>query len=119
MKVVHAVAYVVLLFQLAVVGFGDHPRGHAGYRRPWVAVRLHVLQTGIASLPFPLQGPLKVNLGRQMSGFEGGESLGVAGVGVPFLILVPNEGISFVLQLLGAHEAMLRSLEADEAELFL
>lgn len=32
-----------------------------------------------------------------MSGFEGGESLGVAGVGVPFLILVLDEGISFVL----------------------
>ena len=50
-----------------------------------------------------------------MSGFKGGKSLCVAGVGVPFLILVLDEGISFVLQLLGAHEAMLRSLEADEA----
>lgn len=54
-----------------------------------------------------------------MSVFEGGKCLGVAGVGVPFLVLVLSEGISFVLQLLGAHEAMLGCLEADEAELFL
>lgn len=119
MEIVHAVADVVLLLELAVVGFGNHSGGHACYGRSWIAVRLHVLQTGIASLPFPLQGPLKVNLGSQMPGFKGGESLDVASVRVPFLILVLNEGISFLLQLLGAHEAMLRSLEAEEAELFL
>ena len=54
-----------------------------------------------------------------MSVFEGGKSLGVAGVSVPFLVLIPKERISLVLCLLGAHEATLRSLEADETELFL
>ena len=43
----------------------------------------------------------------------------MAGVGIPFLVLILGEGISFVLQLLGAHEAVLGGLEADEAKLFL
>ena len=78
-----------------------------------------MLQTGVASLAFPLQGLLKVDLGSQMSIFEGGKSFGVAGVCVPFLLLILTEGISFMLQLLGAHEAMLGGFEADEAELLL
>ena len=32
-----------------------------------------------------------------MSGFERGKSLGVAGVSVSFLVLIPSEGIPFVL----------------------
>ena len=43
----------------------------------------------------------------------------MAGVSNPFLFLILGEGISFVLQLLGAHEAVLGCLKADEAQLFL
>ena len=66
-----------------------------------------MFQAGIASLTFQLQGPLEVNFRGEMSIFEGRKSLGMAGVSLPFLVLILGEGISFVLQLLCAHEAML------------